>query len=321
VDGDSLTVSIAAGSTSAGGASVSLNADGSLYYSALGAFDYLAEGETFVDTVTLIVDDGNGGTTTATAEVTVIGENDAPVMVSGAAYLVTTNYSGVVFTAEATDVDASDTIAYSLSGASAEFYTIDATTGVVTALGDPAFEGVHNIVVTASDGLTTTDQDVAITYYQSVGRKMTEPSSKAEVLDVASEKHAPVSEAIESSESAVENVSAPAFDSGVRMLAVGESADGFLTLSDEGFSDLNSIGSVGPDALAQAAAEFGNDMDLPMADLAGFTSLTETGPSSVLFPGVAMSGDGMFVLDDLAAPLDLPVSLDVPVTPDTPEGW
>ncbi|MFY0637782.1 beta strand repeat-containing protein, partial [Maricaulis maris] len=320
-DGDSLTVSIAAGSTSAGGASVSLNADGSLYYSALGAFDYLAEGETFVDTVTLIVDDGNGGTTTATAEVTVIGENDAPVMVSGAAYLVTTNYTGVVFTAAATDVDASDTIAYSLSGDAAEFYTIDATTGVVTALGDPAFEGVHNIVVTASDGLTTTDQDVAITYYQSVGRKLAEPSTKAEVLDVASEKPAPVSEAIESSDSAMENVSGPAFDSGVRMLAVGESADGFLTLSDDGFSDLNSIGSVGSDALAQAAAEFGNDMDLPMADLAGFTSLTETGPSSALFPGVAMSGDGMFVLDDLAGPLDLPVSLDVPVTPDTPEGW
>ncbi|WP_412562151.1 Ig-like domain-containing protein [Thalassobius sp. MITS945101] len=59
--------------------SVVNNGDGTFAYSAVGAFDNLAVGETATDTFTYMVDDGNGGTATETVTVTVTGQNDAPI--------------------------------------------------------------------------------------------------------------------------------------------------------------------------------------------------------------------------------------------------
>ncbi|RBW60857.1 hypothetical protein DS909_03135 [Phaeobacter gallaeciensis] len=59
---------------------VSTNVNGvSVAYNPNGLFDYLALGETAIDTFTYTVSDGNGGTDTETVRVTIHGENDAPV--------------------------------------------------------------------------------------------------------------------------------------------------------------------------------------------------------------------------------------------------
>lgn len=78
--------------------------------------------------------------------------------------------SGTVYTAAATDADSTG-LSYSLSGADAALFAIDATSGAVTFVAAPDFEtpadagtnNVYDIVVTASDGTNTTDQSVAIT--------------------------------------------------------------------------------------------------------------------------------------------------------------
>ena len=45
--------------------------------------DFLAAGETLVQTYDVTADDGNGGTTTQTVEVTLTGTNDAPEITGG----------------------------------------------------------------------------------------------------------------------------------------------------------------------------------------------------------------------------------------------
>lgn len=57
---------------------VTNNGDGTFAYDPNGKFEYLAVGETATDTFTYTVDDGHGGTSTASAIVTIHGENDAP---------------------------------------------------------------------------------------------------------------------------------------------------------------------------------------------------------------------------------------------------
>ncbi|MBP0482488.1 VCBS domain-containing protein [Sagittula salina] len=69
--------------TSTQGAAVTLEADGNVTYDARGANDDLAEGEERIDTFDFVVTDGNGGSDTATASITVFGENDAPTLGAG----------------------------------------------------------------------------------------------------------------------------------------------------------------------------------------------------------------------------------------------
>ncbi|MHC8509077.1 MAG: Ig-like domain-containing protein [Rhodospirillales bacterium] len=78
VDGDSLSVT---GATVLDGAqgSVTVNSDGTLSYNPGAGFQSLAEGETAQVRIEYTVDDGNGGTDTAVATVTVTGTNDGPV--------------------------------------------------------------------------------------------------------------------------------------------------------------------------------------------------------------------------------------------------
>jgi VCBS repeat-containing protein len=77
-DGDQIGV-VAVSQTSAAGASVSL-AEGVVSYNSGTIFQYLNEGETAVDSFTYTVDDGKGGTDTATVAVTITGVNDTAVI-------------------------------------------------------------------------------------------------------------------------------------------------------------------------------------------------------------------------------------------------
>ncbi|WP_165357464.1 Ig-like domain-containing protein, partial [Sphingosinicella sp. CPCC 101087] len=88
-DGDTLVVRAVNGAeanvgTSVGGTNggtFTLNADGSYDFDPNGQFDDLAVGETRTTRITYTVSDGEGGTDTATLEVTVTGTNDGPVAV------------------------------------------------------------------------------------------------------------------------------------------------------------------------------------------------------------------------------------------------
>ena len=93
LDGDSLTL-VSVSGTSAEGASLSLE-DGVVSYDPGDIFQYLNEGDTATDAFTYTVDDGKGGTDTATVTLTITGTNDAA--------LITGDVSGSV--TEATDAE------------------------------------------------------------------------------------------------------------------------------------------------------------------------------------------------------------------------
>ena len=80
-DGDTLTIS-AVDATSANGASITLNNDGTISYDPTGSatIQALGDDETLEDTFTYTISDGNGGTDTATVTVVVAGVNDAPTV-------------------------------------------------------------------------------------------------------------------------------------------------------------------------------------------------------------------------------------------------
>src|ERR1700741_373639 len=69
------------------------------------------------------------------------------------------NSTGAVYTATRSDVDAGDTVTWTLSGADAGLFTINAATGVVSLSAAQSFEspadadanGVYDITVTATD--------------------------------------------------------------------------------------------------------------------------------------------------------------------------
>ncbi|MEM1073276.1 MAG: Ig-like domain-containing protein, partial [Pseudomonadota bacterium] len=60
------------------GAIVQINADGTFSYDPNGAFETLSANQQTTDTVTYEVSDGDGGTDSATATFTILGDNDAP---------------------------------------------------------------------------------------------------------------------------------------------------------------------------------------------------------------------------------------------------
>ena len=116
--------------------------------------------------------DNTGGTpdTNQAVAITVTGVNDnAPVFTSPATASLEENQTAA-YTAVATDADG-DSLRYSLSGTDAALFTINATTGVVSFINAPDFESPgsatddndYEIIVTASDGTSDTEQAVTIT--------------------------------------------------------------------------------------------------------------------------------------------------------------
>ena len=87
VDGDTLTVTEVNGvganvgsqiAIGAGGL-LTVNADGSFDFDTNGQYENIAAGASVTETFTYTVNDGNGGTDTATGSITINGENDLPV--------------------------------------------------------------------------------------------------------------------------------------------------------------------------------------------------------------------------------------------------
>ncbi|HAH49397.1 MAG TPA: hypothetical protein DCM07_32080, partial [Planctomycetaceae bacterium] len=98
--------------TLASGAQLTLNADGTFDYDPNGAFDYLADSESATDSFTYTIDDGYGGTDTATVTINIEGLNDAPLAQNDTFQLNQTGtFTGNVIIGSDSDPDASDTIA------------------------------------------------------------------------------------------------------------------------------------------------------------------------------------------------------------------
>ena len=133
--------------------------------------DFEAPGDADMDNVYDIIVTASDGANTAerTVAIMVTDENEAPIFTSDAAVSVAENQTAA-YAALATDADG-DTLSYTLSGTDAALFMIDGATGEVRFIEAPDFENpgdadgdnVYDIVVTASDGTSSTDQAVAIT--------------------------------------------------------------------------------------------------------------------------------------------------------------
>nr|WP_241264572.1 Ig-like domain-containing protein [Marinobacter daepoensis] len=175
-DGDALTVSAVDGNASQVGTAVAgdnggkftLNADGSYTFNPNGAFDHLAVGESAQTSIQYTVDDGEGGTDTATLTVTVTGTNEAPE--TSGSIPKQTDVDDVTITdldvsGYFTDGDTSDTLTYSASGLP-DGLTLDTATGRITGTPapsasqhGPAGDGVYQVTITAEDSQgATVDQ-------------------------------------------------------------------------------------------------------------------------------------------------------------------
>jgi Ca2+-binding RTX toxin-like protein len=137
--------------------------------------DFDAPGDSNGDNIYEVIVRASDGalSDTQTLSVTITGVNEAPVITSNPTDAISVAENGTaVTTVLASDQDAGDTREYSISGADALLFNIDATTGVLTFVGAPNFEapadagadGVYNITVTAEDdGLLIDTQNLAIT--------------------------------------------------------------------------------------------------------------------------------------------------------------
>ncbi len=120
--------------------------------------------------VVIQAQDDDGETDTQTIEVTVIDQNEAPVIQTAGGIIDVNEGSTAVTQVIAADVDQGDTKTWSLTGADASLFAIDAT-GAVTFLNGPDFENPqdqggdndYNITVEVTDagGLTAT-QDLVV---------------------------------------------------------------------------------------------------------------------------------------------------------------
>jgi VCBS repeat-containing protein len=102
------------GLTLPSGAILTLNADGSFTYDQNGQFSGLGAGQTATDSFTYTIDDGNGGTDTATVSITIGGNNLPPVAADDP---VTTDedtaLAAIAVLANDTDPNTADTLAIS----------------------------------------------------------------------------------------------------------------------------------------------------------------------------------------------------------------
>jgi len=167
VDGDSLDFTL----SGADAALFTIDAAGALDF--VSPPDFETPGDANSDNVfniTITGTDPGGLTDSQAVAVTVTDVNEAPVITSAAAISVAENQTGAL-TAVATDVDAGDTLTFSLTGTDAALFAINASTGVISFVGAPDFEmpgdggtnNVFDVVVNVSDGTATTTQAVAIT--------------------------------------------------------------------------------------------------------------------------------------------------------------
>ena len=207
-DGDPISI-IGFDTTSAMGAAVTAGGGGLVYDpTASATLNALSAGETAVDTFTYTIDDGQGGTDTATVSVTVTGENDGPTADDdgvGTDQATAVDLTAAILANDA-DPDANDVL---------EVGAIDdtGTTGTVTLVGgvvtyDPAGQFDHlqqgqtatdSFGYTVSDGNGGTDQaTVTVTVTAElgltidVGDHLLQPNRPGQVIEILVEGGKPV---------------------------------------------------------------------------------------------------------------------------------
>ena len=128
------------------------NGDGTFSYDPNGQFESLAAGETATDSFSYTVDDGNGGTDTATVTVTINGVNDAPIAMDDTGTTdEDTSFTTANVLVNDTDVDTSDVL-------SVTNLDTTGTVGLVTDNGDGTFNyNPNNAFELLNDGETATD--------------------------------------------------------------------------------------------------------------------------------------------------------------------
>ncbi len=161
--------------TLSSGAQLVMAADGSYSYDPHSAFNGLALGAAATDSFTYQVSDGQGGFATATAVITINGQNDTPVVVDPANPGIPPANPNTIIPAQAgqdgtgitplavksffKDPDNGDTLTLSVTGALPAGMTFNATTGTFSGTpsatasqGGPANNGVYAVLVNADDG-------------------------------------------------------------------------------------------------------------------------------------------------------------------------
>jgi len=119
----------------------------------------------------LIVSASDGSLSASKAvAITVTNVNEAPTISSAATSTFAENASGTAYTATATDPDAGTTLNYTIGGADAALFRINASTGAVSFKAAPNYEApadagadnLYEISVSASDGALSTSKAVSI---------------------------------------------------------------------------------------------------------------------------------------------------------------
>ena len=132
----------------------------------------LTAAQVVTDTITITVTDSFGATVDQNVVITITGANDAPVITSSATASAPENGTAAAIITT-TDAE-SDNITYSISGTDATLFSIDPTSGVLTFVNAPDFEGEtpahgfphsndYSLTVTADDGTVTVDQALTVT--------------------------------------------------------------------------------------------------------------------------------------------------------------
>lgn len=149
---------------------VTNNHDGTFTYDPNGKFEYLSLGETATDSFTYTVTDNHGASSTATATVTIHGENDAPLIESGSSVVAASlnevnNLTGSILAADSTvgavaftDLDLTDRPNAGVLNQTLVYHDAnghDLTSGL-SATQVAAFEGAFKI--TAQPGNTNTGE-------------------------------------------------------------------------------------------------------------------------------------------------------------------
>lgn len=181
--------------TSDGGrvANVTFDEGGELTFASFGSgdgFNDLAVGETDIVTLTYIIEDSEGAQASSTVIVTVDGENDAPAAEDVIASVSETDADGVspgtvVLAAVASDVDASDTLEFSVDDSGAAGSVVNNGDGTFTYSNDGLFDLAAGQIATdsfeyiVSDGNGGVDTATATVTIIGEGDAVVEASSTA----------------------------------------------------------------------------------------------------------------------------------------------
>ena len=171
---DTLTVTQVNGNTAGignqitltNGALLTLNSNGAFVYNPNGQFESLAVVATATDSFNYTISDGNGGTSTATVNLTINGVNDAPTVANIIADKTTLEdgfFSFTVPTNTFADVDAGDSLTYTATLANGNplpsWLTFNANTRTFSGTPDDPNNGTISIKVIATDTSNATAND------------------------------------------------------------------------------------------------------------------------------------------------------------------